>query len=75
LLDIKECCAPSSNSILASLHRPCTQTGAIAVFSMQTGLLISLVVESSGMVAAIKAFGFPAFLSVLVVSDGFGLEI
>jgi len=73
MLDIKERCAPSSNSMLASIHLPCTQTGATAVFSKQTGLLVGLVAESSGIIEAVTAVGCSAVLSVLLVTNGFGL--
>ena len=35
LLDINECCAPSSYKIFASARLPFTQTGVTAVFSRQ----------------------------------------
>jgi len=60
--------------MLASVRHPCTQTGATAVFNKQMRLLIGLVGESSGMIAAVTAVGFCVVPSVLLVTDSFGLE-
>ena len=74
LLDIKEHYTPSSNSISASVHLPCTLTGATAVFSKQTGLVVGLVAESGGIIAAVTAVGCSAVPSVLLVTKSFGLK-
>ena len=75
LLDIKERCAPSSNSMLASAHLPFTQTGATPVFSKQTGMLAGLVADSGGMIAgvtAVESSDVPSGL--LMANDDFGSE-
>ena len=71
LLDINERCAPSSNSILASVCLPLTQTGATAVFNKQTELLTGLVVEPGGTIAAVTAVGLSGVVSVVVVTAVF----
>jgi len=58
--------------MLASICLPCTQTGANVVFSKHTGLLMGLVAESGGIIAAVTAVGCSAVLSVLLVTNGFG---
>jgi len=60
--------------MLASMHCPCTQTGATAVFSKQMGLLAGLVAESGEMIAAVTGVASSDVPSVLLIIDGFGLK-
>lgn len=57
LLDINECCAPSSNKMSACARLPFTQTGVTAVFSIQMELLVELFTVSGGMIAAVTEVG------------------